>query len=52
MLGQQLAFKLMARDGKKFNMKLNLSKIGSGKYLIKVGSQQSNNFKTAKLIVK
>lgn len=50
--GQQLAFKLMAREGKDFKMKLDLSRMSSGMYFIKVGSQQSNMFKTKKIIVR
>ena len=51
-LGQQLGFKLANKIGDSYKMKLNLSNVESGVYLIKVGGQSTTSFKTGRVIVK
>ncbi len=52
LLGQQLGFKNINRVGDSYRMELNLSNVESGIYIVKVGSQDANAFKTGRVIVK
>ncbi len=51
-LGQTLAFNNLEKQGDRYNYKLDMSYVDTGVYFIKMGSQESNTFKTAKIIVK
>jgi len=51
-LGQQLAFNFLEKQGDRYNYKLDMSYTESGIYLVKMGDPTSNTFKTAKIIVK
>jgi len=51
-LGQLLAFNNIQKEGDSFNYKLDMSYAASGIYLVKIGDQASNTYKTAKIIVK
>jgi len=50
--GRQLVFNNLEKDGDRFNYSLDMSYSSSGVYLIQIGSQESNTYKTAKIIVK
>ncbi len=50
-LGQQLTYKPIARRNNGFGMTLDLSAMASGVYIIRLGSQNPQTFKTAKIIV-
>ena len=52
MLGQQVAFNNLEKEGESFNYKLNMSYAAAGIYLVKMGDRTSKTFKTAKIIVK
>ena len=52
LLGQQLAFNNLRKEGDRYNYQLDMSYAASGVYLIKIGDQASNTYKTAKIIVK
>lgn len=52
MLGQQVAFNNLEKEGDRFNYKLNMSYAAAGIYLVKMGDRTSKTFKTAKIIVK
>ncbi len=51
-LGQLLAFNNIQKEGDSFNYRLDMSYAASGVYLVKIGDQASNTYKTAKIIVK
>ncbi|TDI78397.1 MAG: choice-of-anchor B family protein [Bacteroidetes bacterium] len=52
MLGQQLSLNNIFKEGDRYNLDLDMSGVSSGIYLIKMGSQEYNIFKTARIIVK
>ncbi len=52
MLGQQLGYKTISKIGNSYSMNLNMSHANSGVYLIKIGGQETNSFKTGRIIVK
>ncbi len=52
MLGQQVAFNNLEKEGDSFNYKLNMSYASAGIYLVKMGDRTSKTFKTAKIIVR
>jgi hypothetical protein len=52
MLGQKLAFNNLRKDGDRYNYQLDMSYAAAGIYLIKIGDQTSNTYKTAKIIVR
>jgi hypothetical protein len=52
MLGQKLAFNNLRKEGDRYNYQLDMSYASAGIYLIKIGDQASNTYKTAKIIVK
>ena len=52
MLGQKLAFNNLEKQGDRYNYHLDMSYASAGIYLIKMGNQASNTYKTAKIIVK
>lgn len=52
LLGQQLGYKLIPRVDDKYRIKLNMSNTASGVYLLRVGGQTSQSYKTARIIVK
>jgi len=51
-LGQQLAIKSVEKNNDRYTYRLDMSYASSGVYLIRMGSQINNTFKTAKIIVK
>ncbi len=51
-LGQTLAFNNLVKEGNAFNYQLDMSYASPGVYFIKMGSQASNTYKSAKIIVK
>jgi len=52
MLGQELGFKSLQKVGNNYSIKLDLSSVASGIYLIKVSGQTTQTFKTGRIIVK
>ncbi|MCH7785704.1 MAG: T9SS type A sorting domain-containing protein, partial [Bacteroidetes bacterium] len=52
MLGQQISFNNISKEGNRYYLNLDMSSISSGIYLIKMGSLESNIYKTARIIVK
>lgn len=52
LLGQQLAFNNLRKEGDRYNYQLDMSYVAAGVYLIKIGDQRSNTYKTAKIIVR
>jgi hypothetical protein len=52
MLGQQLLFKSVYKDGTSYDISLDMSAMSSGVYVVKVGSGSGNTSKTARIIVK
>jgi hypothetical protein len=52
MLGQKLAFNNLRKEGDRYNYQLDMSYATAGIYLIKIGDQASNTYKTAKIIVR
>ena len=52
MLGQKLAFNNLRKEGDRYSYQLDMSYATTGIYLIKMGDQASNTYKTAKIIVK
>ncbi|NNM23208.1 MAG: T9SS type A sorting domain-containing protein [Flavobacteriaceae bacterium] len=52
LLGRTLAFNNLLKEGASYNYDLDMSYVSSGVYMIKVGDQRSNTYKTAKIIVK
>jgi len=50
-LGQQLAYKPVARDGGGFRINLDMSAVAAGVYLVRLGNSNPSTFKTAKIIV-
>ena len=52
MLGQQISFNNISKEGDRYYLNLDMSSISSGIYLIKMGSLESNIYKTARIIVK
>ena len=51
-LGQTLAFNNIVKEGNAFNYQLDMSYASPGIYFIRIGSQASNTFKSAKIIVR
>jgi hypothetical protein len=51
MLGQELGFKSLQKVGNNYSIKLDLSSVASGIYLIKVSGQTTKTFKTGRIIV-
>lgn len=51
-LGQTVAFNNLEKDGAAYTYDLDMSYASPGVYLIKMGDQASNSYKTAKIIVK
>jgi len=51
-LGQQMAFNNLEKQGNSYNYQLDMSYASAGVYLIKMGDQSSNTYKTAKIIVR
>ena len=51
LLGQQLAFNFIEKQGDRFNYKLDMSYATAGIYLVKMGDPNSESYKTAKIIV-
>jgi len=51
-LGQQLKFKTVQKDGDSYQVKLDMSIAQSGVYFIKMGSQQAIKYASTKIIVK
>jgi len=52
MLGQQLTFKNIYKEGNSYDINLDMSAVSSGVYILKLGSGYGNTSKTARLIVK
>ena len=52
MLGQELGFKSLQKLGNTYKVNLDLSSVESGVYLIKVGGQTTQTYKTGRIIVK
>ena len=52
MLGQQLLFKSVYKEGNSYDINLDMSATSSGVYVVKVGSGSVNTSKTARIIVK
>jgi len=52
MLGQQVSLNNIFKQGDRYNLDLDMSSVSSGIYLIKMGRQEYNIFKTARIIVK
>lgn len=51
-LGQTVAFNNLEKEGDRFTYDLDMSYAASGVYLIQMGDQGSNSYKTAKIIVR
>jgi subtilisin-like proprotein convertase family protein len=51
LIGQQIGFKLVPRVNDKFRLNLNMSNAASGVYLLRVGGQSSQTYKSARIIV-
>lgn len=51
-LGQQLKFKTVQKEGDSYQVKLDMSIAQSGVYFIKMGSQQATKYASTKIIVK
>ena len=51
-LGQILAFNFIEKEGDRFVYELDMSYAPTGVYLIKMGDEYSNSYKTARIIVK
>ncbi|HPF11809.1 MAG TPA: T9SS type A sorting domain-containing protein [Flavobacteriaceae bacterium] len=49
--GRLLAYNDLEKEGDRFNYHLDMSYAASGVYLIKMGSKETNTFKSAKIIV-
>jgi len=52
MLGQQISFNNISKEGDRYNLNIDMSSVSSGIYLIKMGSLESNSYKTSRIIVK
>ena len=52
MLGQQFLSKDIFKTDNRYNLNLDMSSVSSGIYIIKMGSLDSNIYKTARIIVK
>lgn len=52
LLGQQLVFNNLVKQGDSYNYQLDMSYASAGVYLIKIGDERSNTYKTAKIIVR
>jgi hypothetical protein len=52
MLGQQLIFKSVYKEGNSYDISLDMSAMSSGVYVVKVGSGSTNTAKTARIIVR
>ena len=52
MLGQQFFSKDIFKTDNRYNLNLDMSSVSSGIYIIKMGSLESNIYKTARIIVK
>jgi len=52
LLGQQLGYKKAQNLGGVYKMSINLSNVESGMYIVRVGGQTSNTYKTGRVIVK
>ena len=51
-MGQQLAFNFIEKQGDRFNYNLDMSYAAAGIYLVKIGDPDSNRYTTGKIIVK
>jgi len=51
LIGQQIGFKLVPRVNDKFRLNLNMSNAASGVYLLRVGGQSAQTYKSARIIV-
>ncbi len=51
-LGQQLGFKLIPKTDTSYRINLDMSNSASGVYLLRVGGQTAQTYKTARIIVK
>jgi GEVED domain/Secretion system C-terminal sorting domain len=51
-LGQTLAFNNLEKEGNTFNYSLDMSYAAAGVYIIKMGDQRTNAYKTARIVVK
>jgi len=51
-LGQTLAFNNLQKEGNAFNYNLDMSYAAAGVYIIKMGDQRTNAYKTARIVVK
>ncbi|MCZ6593288.1 MAG: T9SS type A sorting domain-containing protein [Bacteroidetes bacterium] len=51
-LGQTVAFNNLAKQGDRYEYSLDMSYAAAGVYIIKMGDQRSNAYKTARIIVK
>lgn len=51
-LGQTVAFNNLAKAGDRYEYSLDMSYAAAGVYIIKMGDQRSNAYKTARIIVK
>ena len=52
LLGQMIVFNNLEKSGDRYNYNLNMSYAAAGVYLVKIGDEKTNSFKTAKIIVK
>ncbi len=50
-LGQQIGFRLLSKSNNSYTLKLNMTQAASGMYILKVGGQNTQTYKTAKIIV-
>ena len=51
-LGQTVAFNNLSKEGDRYEYSLDMSYASAGVYIIKMGDQRSNAYKTARIIVK
>jgi len=52
LIGQQIGFKLVPKVNNMFRLKLNMANTASGVYLLRVGGQSAQTYKSARIIVK
>jgi len=50
--GQQLAFNFIKKQNDHYSYSLDMSYVAAGLYFVKIGHPDSNNYKTAKILVK
>lgn len=52
LIGQQIGFRLVPKVNNMFRLKLNMANTASGVYLLRVGGQSAQTYKSARIIVK